>query len=36
MTTLKNAATTEPDTFVPNQIFRSYIGMGYHDCITPR
>src|SRR5438445_3081430 len=36
------AARTEYDTLaalkeiaVQNQVFRSYIGMGYHDCITP-
>src|SRR6266404_3055302 len=36
------AARTEHDTLsalkeiaTQNQVFRSYIGMGYHDCITP-
>src|SRR5438874_208563 len=36
------AARTEHDTLAAlkeiaaqNQVFRSYIGMGYHDCITP-
>ncbi|CAN5628024.1 aminomethyl-transferring glycine dehydrogenase [soil metagenome] len=35
-------ARTEPDVLAElrtiaarNQVFRSYIGMGYHDCITP-
>jgi len=36
------AARTEHDTLsalkeiaAQNQVFRSYIGMGYHDCFTP-